>query len=109
MSVAATGVGAVSSAAYTLTAGGSGKQGDGARSRSSSAPSMSGALRELAEAVESVSAAAEPAAEPTAEAMLELVYDLVVPSLHDCLACELRPPAGWLPNFAAASARQSVW
>jgi hypothetical protein len=107
VSVAATGVGAVSSAAYTLTTGGGG-QGDGSHTQST--PAISAALRELAAAVENVSVAADPTAEPTAEAMLELVYDLVVPSLHDCLECGLRPPAGWLPpNFGRASAKRSVW
>lgn len=105
-SVAATGVGAVTSAArYTLTAGGGVAEEDVAAGTKSAA----GALRRLAEVVETVTAAAEPTAGPTAEAMLELVYDLVVPSLHDCLACGLRPPVGWLPGFAGATARRSAW
>ena len=111
VSVAATGVGAVSSVAYTLSpsrltgAGAGGEEEDA----SDGANSVTGALRNLSQVVATVSTAAEPTAEPTAEAMLELVYDLVVPSLHDCLACELRAPAGWLPKFSGATARRSVW
>ena len=111
VSVAATGVGAVSSVAYTLspsrlTGAGAGGEEDAC---SDAAKSVTGALRNFAQVVETVTTAAEPTAGPTAEAMLELVYDLVVPSLHDCLACGLRAPAGWLPKFSEATARRSVW
>lgn len=107
----ATGVGAVSSAAYTTLAAavpvGAAQQQQPAPP--APAPSTE-ALRRLVEAVDAVSVAAAPTAEPTAEAMLDLVYDLVVPSLHEALSCGLRPPAGWLPRFAGATvARRSVW